>query len=155
MKKRNNSSSDAFVLGISMGTCFGIMLVALSNEIMYFPLCLVAGLAIGLSVSGEKIEFKLTNEKKTKIKLDLNKEYIIKTTPKKILLNSIVSTLVIGIILFLCLTCYREGFANMLASFGNFGTEYTLECILLILPLIFIFVVIIKTLKLIEQVMKK
>lgn len=43
----------------------------------------------------------------------------------------------------------------MLASFGNFGTEYTLECILLILPLIFIFVVIIKTLKLIEQVMKK
>ena len=47
---------------------------------MYFPLCLVAGLAIGLSVSGEKIEFKLTNEKKTKIKLDLNKEYTIKTT---------------------------------------------------------------------------
>ena len=42
MKKRNNSSSDAFVLGISMGTCFGIMLVVLSNEIMYFPLCLVA-----------------------------------------------------------------------------------------------------------------
>ena len=90
MKKRNNSSSDAFVLGISMGTCFGIMLVVLSNEIMYFPLCLVAGLAIGLSVSGEKIEFKLTNKKKTKIKLDLNKEYTIKTTPKKILLNSIV-----------------------------------------------------------------
>ena len=155
MKKRNNSSSDAFVLGVSMGTCFGIMLAVLLNEIMYFPLCLVIGLGIGLSVSGEKIEFKLTNGKKTKIKLDLNKEYTIKTTPKKILLNSIVSTLVIGIILFLCLTCYREGFANMLTSFGNFGTEYTLECVLLILPLIFILVVIIKTLKLIEQVMKK
>ena len=38
MKKKNNSSSDAFVLGISMGTCFGIMLVVLSNEIIYFPL---------------------------------------------------------------------------------------------------------------------
>lgn len=83
MKKKNNSSSDAFVLGISMGTCFGIMLVALSNEIMYFPLCLVAGLAIGLSVSGEKIEFKLANEKKTKIKLDLIKNILLKQHLKK------------------------------------------------------------------------
>lgn len=147
-KKKNDNAGDlAFVLGMSIGIFIGLALTIAFNDIVYFPLYLTVGITVGIAISGQNIEItRSKKEKKEKpiIKIDLNEELEIKTTPKKILLDSIGIAFIIAIIVFLCLTCYRDIFITMLEGFKDFDNRDILEYVLILLPFLYIISAFIK-----------
>lgn len=80
--------------------------------------------------------------KKKNSKLNFNKEYVTKTTPKRMLLDSVIATLVVGIIIIFCLTYLRDFLIALLNTADTFKSvmEYTL----MTLPFIFVVAVCVK-----------
>lgn len=150
MKKKKNTEDSgdvAFVLGICIGLCVGLLLSIAFNDILYLPLYLVVGLTFGIAISGEKIELKWsTKDKKSKpiIRFDVNAKLENETTPKKILIQSISSAVVVGIIIFLCSTCFRDAFSHLIDVYDKMNTREILESILLLLPFLYIIIILLK-----------
>lgn len=150
MKKKKNTEDSgdlAFVLGICIGLCIGLLLSIAFNDILYFPLYLVVGLTFGVVISGEKIELKWsTKDKKSKpiIRFDANAKLEKRTTPKKILIESIGTAAVVVIIIFLCSTCFREAFKYLIDIFDKMNTREILESVLLLLPFLYIIIILLK-----------
>lgn len=149
MKKKNTSSdNDAFILGVAIGVSIGILLSLILNDIVYYPLCLAIGIGFGTSISGESMDFKwsslkdIKKLKKEDIGIDIDKELVIKSSLRKILLNSIITTFIIAIVIILSLTCFRDMLILILKSFES--EEEVLEYVLFLLPLIYIIVVTVK-----------